>query len=149
MKVILKEEIRPLGKPGDIVNVADGYARNFLFPKKKAMPATAANVKNLEQFKKTLLKKQEHQKALVNELAQKLSKITCEISKKVGEKDKLFGAVTSQEIHDLLKAQGYDIAKRKIALDEPIKTIGNHPVIIKLDLGITATINVVVKAEKA
>jgi len=147
MKVILKEEVISLGKPGEIINVTDGYARNYLFPKKKAMPATQGNLKNLDQFKKTLMKKHENQQALAQDLAQKLSGVTCTIQRKVGEKDKLFGSVTSNDIYAALKEKGYEIDKRGILLHEPIRELGEHEVEIRLSTEVSTKIKVSVQAE--
>ena len=147
MKVILKEEIKKLGQPGDVVNVADGFARNYLFPQKKALPATEQNIKNIEHHKKVLLKKASERKVSVEELAQKLSQFNCTIQKKAGKNNKLFGSVTSQDIYQELQKNGFSsIDRRTISLPEPIKTVGDFQVSIKLHPEVTTTLTVTVKA---
>ncbi|MBI4041522.1 MAG: 50S ribosomal protein L9 [Deltaproteobacteria bacterium] len=146
MKIILQDEVIPLGRPGDVVNVSDGYARNYLFPRKKALPATQANLKNLDQLKNSLLKKRTHQETLAKELAEKLSGLELVIPKKVGEKEKLFGSVTPKDVQAIIKEKGYDIDKHCIQLHEPIKSLGEFPVNIRLSQDVTATVKLKVVA---
>ncbi len=148
MKVILKEEVTKLGQPGDVVNVSDGFARNYLFPQKKALLATPQNIKNIEQHKKSILKKLSQHKGQFEELAKKITEFTCTIAKKVGANQKLFGSVTSQDIHKVLSQHGLHIEKRTIELGEPLKALGNFQVPIKLHPEVTATLTVTVKAEE-
>ena len=148
MKVILKEEVAKLGQPGDVVNVRDGFARNYLFPQKKALLATPQNIKNIEQNKKLILKKLSQQKGQFEELAKKISEFTCTVTKKVGINQKLFGSVTSQDIQKVLSQHGFHLDKRTIELEEPLKAVGNFQVPIKLHPEVTATLNVTVKAEE-
>src|SRR3989344_5611506 len=107
MKIILKTDILKLGKAGDLVSVTDGYARNFLFPQDKALPATEENIKNRETYKNNILKKSLQEKEKYEELAKKLSQFICTITKKAGKNDKLFGAVTSQDVHKALTQNGF------------------------------------------
>lgn len=148
MKVILKEEVVKLGQPGDVVNVRDGFARNYLLPQKKALVATPQNIKNIEQHKKLILKKLSQQKGQFEDLAKKLSEFTCTITKKVGINQKLFGSVTSQDIQKALSQHGFHLDKRTIELEEPLKALGNFQVPIKLHPEVTATLTVTVKAEE-
>lgn len=145
MKVILKEEVTRVGKPGDIVQVSDGFARNYLFPQKKAIPATEINIKNIEQYKKGLLKKEEAQRTNLEELAKSLSQLECVIEKKKGKNNKLFGSVTAQDIYKSILDKGFHVDKRNIQLETPIKEIGEFPVGIRLKQGIEATVKVIIK----
>lgn len=132
MLVILKENVENLGRIGDVVKVSDGYARNFLIPKKKVVPASEDNIAQIEHQKKMLEKKRATEKLGAEELAKKIAAFTCNISRKTGDKDKLFGSVTAQDIADALKAGGLEIEKRSIHVKEPIKSLGVHTVEIKL-----------------
>jgi large subunit ribosomal protein L9 len=132
---------------GDVVQVADGYGRNFLIPQGKALPATSPSVKKFDHQKQMLKQKAEKEKKDAEKLAKKLEGISCTISMAAGEGDKLFGAVTSQDIEAALKNEGVTIDRKKIILEEPIKTLGIYTVPIKLHLGIIANLKVwVVKA---
>jgi len=148
MKVLLKADIKGVGKKDEIINAADGYARNYLFPKNLAVPADKENLNNLKARKDSEIvkKNNEIEEAKVN--AEKLNKITLKIKVKAGENGKLFGAVTTKEISESLK-QDYDIDvdKKKIILTEAIKTIGVIKVEIKLHEGITAKLSVMVIGE--
>jgi large subunit ribosomal protein L9 len=148
MLVILRENVKNLGSIGDVVKVTDGYARNFLLPQGLVVAAEENNVAIIEHHKKALEKKRLAQSALSNELAKKLGDYSVNIARKVGEADKLFGSVTSADIADALKAGGFSIDKRDIALDGGLKTLGVHPVTINLPQGVEATVKVwVVKEE--
>ncbi len=147
MKVILKQHVESLGKAGDMVKVADGYARNFLIPKGLAAEANPRNLKSFEQEKKRILLQAEKIHKEAEETAAKLSALTCTVSRRVGEQDKLFGSVGVKDIQDSLAAQGIEIDRRNILLDEPIKALGEYPVRIRLSAGISAEIRVVVTAE--
>lgn len=148
MKIILKDEVRKLGSFGDEVEVADGYGRNYLIPKGLAVMATANNKSIIAHKKKTILEKLEKTRAEVESLVNQLLAVDVIFKRKVGEKDKLFGSVTSQDIAELLNAKGFDIDKRKILLDEPIKNIGFFPVSIKIHPEVPCTINVRVEKEE-
>jgi len=142
MKVILTDEIRGLGTRGDIVSVKDGYARNFLIPKKLAREATTSNLKSVEQEKKkwALLSQQEKAAAQKSADVVKGTKVT--IRKRVGDHGQLFGSVTANEIADALEARGVQVEKRRIELDHPIKTLGVHDVDVRLHREVTAHIQV-------
>lgn len=147
MQVILKEDMKNLGKAGDIVTVKDGYARNYLLPRGIAIDATAKNIRALEHARRVVT---ERAKKLANDaqsLAQKLSQQTVSIKAKAGEEDRLFGSVTAIDISEALKEKGLDIDKRKIILDEPIKRLGSHVVSIKLHPEVIAQLKVEVERE--
>ena len=145
MKVILKEEVSKLGRPGDVVSVSEGYARNFLFPQRKAMPATQAELANIDQHRKVLQKRQEKNRAQAEALAQKLSETTYVIEKKGGQNNKLFGSVTSQDILAALTKQGFRLDRRSIVLENPIKETGDFTVTVKLHPEVKAEIKITVK----
>lgn len=148
MKVILKENVESLGKAGDAIKVADGYARNFLIPKGLAVEASSKNLKTIEQEKKLILQKVEKQKKEAETLAAKISGVVCTIARKVGDQDKLFGSVNSKDIENKLREDGIGIDRKWIDLDEPIKSLGEFPVKMKMPGGVTAEIKVVVVAEQ-
>ena len=147
MKVILIDEIRGLGTRGDVVNVKDGYARNYLLPKNLAREATPGNLKSIEQERKkwAMLAQQEKEKA--QKAADSVKGVKVTIAKRVGEAGQLFGSVTSNEIADALAAKGVDVDKRRIELAHPIKTLGNHNVEVRLHREVTAEIQVEVVAQ--
>lgn len=146
MKVILKEDIENLGAMGSIVDVADGYGRNYLIPKNLVAEANPKNIKKLEHEKNIIFEKVKKTRETVEKLAGKLSGITLNIEINAGEDGKLFGSVTTMDIAAALTRQGMDIDKRKITVqDEPIKRLGNYNVHIKLHPEVTATVNLEVK----
>ena len=148
MLVILRENVENLGHIGDVVKVTDGYARNFLLPRNLVVAADENNMAIIEHHKKALDKKRTAQKSMAEEQAKKLAEISCTISRKVGENDKLFGSVSTADIADALKKAGFDVEKRSIHIETPIKSLGVHPVSVKLEQGVTATVKVwVVKEE--
>lgn len=133
MEVILQQDVKGLGKKGDVVNVADGYGRNFLLPRGLAVPATAGNIKQVDIEKETQRQKRERELQEAQEIAARIQGQKLHIATKVGESGKLFGSITSQEIAERLKRQyKVEIDKRKIELEEPIKSVGKHPVKIKI-----------------
>ena len=132
MKIILLKSKDGLGKIGEIINVKPGYARNYLIPKKLAKVATANNVKALELWVKQEELKEAKNRENIEALAKYLNKLTLKFSLQAGEDDKLFGSVTSQMISDELDNQGYSVDKKEIILEEPIKSVGNHKVLIDL-----------------
>lgn len=142
MEVILKEDIPSLGKAGDVVKVAEGYARNFLLPQKKALEATSSALKALAREKEVQEKKLKKLGEEATKLKEKLDALTLVITQNVGEQDKLFGAVTSEDIITALGKEGFSVDKKKIVLDEPIKSLGIFPVPIKLSSDVEATIKV-------
>jgi large subunit ribosomal protein L9 len=149
MKVILKENFETLGKAGDILKVADGYARNFLIPKGLASEANDRNIKALEHNKQNILRKAEKERKFHESLAASLTGVTCTIARRVGEQDKLFGSVTAKDIEETLLAQNIKIDRKTLVLDEPIKAIGEFPIVVKLGGGVTAEIKVNVVPEQA
>jgi large subunit ribosomal protein L9 len=147
MKVILQEEVEKLGRRGDVVEVAGGYARNFLLPRKLAIEATAGNLKRLEQIRGQLARRTATEKESAQQLAAQLSGVTVTLARKAGETDQLFGSVTAADIAEALAAQGYNVDKRRIHLDDPIKLLGEYTVPLKLVHDVSATVKVVVIRE--
>lgn len=146
MKVILNEDVKKLGKKNEIVNVSDGYARNFLFPKNLAKEATPGNLKEVELAKKREADKKEQELQEARELADKLKNKTIHLSSKVGGNGKLFGSITNKEIAEALQSQfSVSIDKRKIELDEHIKALGSYEITIKLHPKVNAVMLVQVK----
>ena len=145
MKVILQQDVRGQGKKGQLVEVSDGYARNFLLPKKLAVPATAENVNTMKQQEKARKAQQAAEKAEAEALSKKLESLTVKVAAKAGEGGRLFGAVTAKEISECLAQQhGLNIAKTKLVLDEPIKACGGYKIKAKLGYEIVGTVNVMV-----
>jgi len=143
LKVILLQDVKTLGKKGDLVDVADGYARNFLFPKNMAVEATPGNLAKLEQEKKAKEKKLARQKMEAEELADKIKRCNLTLKVKAGAQGKLYGSINSKNIAEALKEQyGIDIDKRKIQLDEPIKAFGSYEVPVKLHPEVEAKLTV-------
>ncbi|MBD3393652.1 MAG: 50S ribosomal protein L9 [Chitinivibrionales bacterium] len=148
MEVVLKQDHESLGKAMDVVNVRDGYARNFLIPSGIAVPATEGNKKSVAEAKRFAEKREEKQKAAAGALASKIENVPCTIPVKVGEEDRIFGSVTAQEIAEFLKKEGFEVDKRSIALEEPIKQLGVYSVPVNLHRDVQATLKVwVVKDE--
>jgi|UniRef100_A0A832G8D9 large subunit ribosomal protein L9 len=147
MKVILRQTIDKLGKIGQIVDVKDGYALNYLIPKGFAYVAVKGNVKALEEEKKIVEKRNQQELKAAETLASELEKVSVTIPVQVGEEDKIFGTVTTQMIADALKEKGYDIDKRKFEMEEQIKTLGIYNVNIKLHPSVSAKIKVWVVRE--
>ena len=145
MKVILKEDVKSLGNMGEVVNVSDGYAINFLFPKKFAVEANTKNLKEFEHNKRVIAEKAAKIKESYKSIAEKLSSLSLTISAKTGEDDKLFGSVTNINVAEALASEGFDIDKKKIIIDEPIKRLGEYSVAIKLhhDLSTEVKVHVV------
>ncbi len=147
MKVILLEDIKGVGKKDEVINASDGYARNFLFPKKKAIPADNGNMSRLNDKKASQAHKKELELNEAKEIANKIDKIELKLKVKAGENGKIFGGVTNKEIsEELKKAENLDIDKKKIILKENIKNLGRFNVDIKLYEGVTAKLTVIVEA---
>lgn len=148
MEVILREDIDKLGNRGQVVKVADGYARNYLVPKRLAVAATEANKKIVEQERQAALRREAKEASDASELGKMLGNITVQIAQKAGENDQLFGSVTAKDIAESLERQGYNIERRKIQLEEPIKTLGEHKVTLRLhrDVSVEIPVNVVREA---
>jgi len=147
MKVVLKDDIKNVGKMGQIVDVADGYARNYLVPRGLAVEANIKNLKSLEHEKKIIQEKAKRIKNSSQTLSDKISTMTLVIKAKAGDEGKLFGAVTSMDIAELLKNEGIDMDKKKIFLDEPIKRLGSYSVNIKIHPEISTNLNIQVVEE--
>jgi large subunit ribosomal protein L9 len=147
MEVILREHIDNLGRRGDVVKVADGYARNYLLPRKLALLATAGNKKHIERERRIFEAREAEEKQAAEALAAKLAAVEIGIARKVGETDALYGSVTSADIAEQLAAKGFEIDKRKIQLHEAIKQLGEFDVPIKLHREVTAHVKVRVVAE--
>ena len=149
MQVILQQDVKGKGKKGQMVNVSDGYARNFLFPKQLAVPATASNVSVMKKQEKARLAQIEAEKAQARENAEKLKACIVKIPARAGASGKLFGSITSKEISESLREQnGIVIEKQSIVLPEPIKAFGTYEVKCKMGYEISGTINVVVTEQK-
>ena len=147
MDIILREKIEKLGTKGDIVRVSDGYARNFLLPKKLAVLATPANIRQIEQEKAAAVRREAIEKQEAEALAQQLSSVCLNLSRKVGENDVLYGSVTSMDIAEALEAKGFSIDKRRIELPEAVKSLGKFDIPIKLHREVTALVGLVVSKE--
>lgn len=142
MEVILQEDIVSLGKAGDIVKVRDGYARNFLFPRKKAVEADPKNLNQLEHHKKAIAARQLKVKKGAEELSKKISALSITISREAGEEDKLFGSVTTKDIADALRNEGVVIDRHNIQIEQPIKQLGIFDVVVKLHSEVAGTVKV-------
>lgn len=142
MEVILKEDIKSLGRAGDVVIVKEGFARNFLLPHGKAIEADTQNLKSLEHHKKSVAARQSKLTKEAGLLAEKLLTLSVTIQKESGEDDKLFGSVTTSDIADALRKENLSIDKKKIVLQHPIKQLGLHEVAVKLHSGVTAALKV-------
>jgi large subunit ribosomal protein L9 len=149
MEVILKEDVNNLGHRGDVVKVADGYGRNYLLPKKLAMEANAANKAVIEQMKASAVRRSAKEKAEAEALVVQLNNVTLVFERKVGENDHLFGSVTSADIAHQLEQKGFNIDRRKVHLEEPLKQVGEFHVPVKLHRDVTAHVPVTVKGEEA
>jgi large subunit ribosomal protein L9 len=142
MQVILLEEVSSLGKAGDMVKVSDGYGRNFLIPQKKAILATEKNIKSLEHQKRLVQHRMAKTKKDVQKMAFEIENLSCTFTRAVGESGKLFGSVTSMDIETYLKENGLSIDRKKIHLEEPLKSVGMFTVPIKLHADIVANLKV-------
>jgi large subunit ribosomal protein L9 len=148
MKLILQEDIEKLGTRGELVEVTKGYARNFLLPRKLALEATPGNMKRLEKMRTAFAKKEAVERGDAQKLAELLASVSLTFTRKAGESDQLFGSVTSGDISEALAAQDFHIEKRKVVLAEPIKTIGEHEIPIKLHREVTVNVKVIIKKEE-
>lgn len=147
MKVIMLEDVDRLGKRGAVVNVADGYGRNFLIPRKLALPATDGNLKRVEMESKRWKVKEAKEELDAAAMKAAMESLSLSVTMKSGEGDVLFGSVTSANIADLLEKKGYAVDKRKIELDEPIKRLGDYQIPVKLHKSITASVKLSVTKE--
>ena len=149
MEVILREHVDNLGSRGDVVKVAAGYARNYLLPRKLALPATDGNRRHVERERKIVEAREANEKGQAEAVAARLAAIDITIARRVGETDQLYGSVTSADIVDYLKAKGIEVDRRKLILPEPIKTIGDHDVPLKLHREVTVPLVIHVVKEGA
>ncbi len=148
MEVILREDVDKLGARGSLLKVANGYARNFLLPKRLAVAATDSNRKIVDQERDAHLRRDAKVKGDAEGLAQLMSNVTITLRHRVGENNHLFGSVTSKDIADALEAQNYHIERRKIQLDEPIRTVGEYKVPVRLHRDVSVDVNVIVEPER-
>jgi large subunit ribosomal protein L9 len=147
MEVILKEDVPKLGSRGDVVKVAEGYGRNFLLPKKLAIEANAANKAVIEQMKAAAVRRSAKEKAQAEELAKQFDGLSVSFQRRSGEHDQLFGSVTSGDLAEALEKKSFHVDRRKIQLHEPLKTIGEFTVPIKLHKDVTTHLKVVIEKE--
>ncbi len=147
MKVILQENVQNLGKMGEVVNVADGYARNYLIPRKLGVEANVKNVRALEHEKKRIEEKARKVRNEAQGLAERLGAVTLTLSAKAGEEERLFGSITSMDIAEALKKEGFEVEKKRIQLDEPIRRLGSYAVGIKIHPDVTTKVQINVVAE--
>ena len=147
MKVILTKDMDNLGKAGALVEVKPGYGRNYLLPRQLAVPATAKNVRRLEHEKSGILARAAKEKQNMTAMAQKLSAIELKFTRKAGAENKLFGSVTSKDIHEQLSGQGFQVDRKQIHLPEPLKEVGTHEVAVKLHSEVIAKLKVTIAAE--
>jgi large subunit ribosomal protein L9 len=149
MEVILREHVEHLGKRGEVVKVAAGYARNYLLPRKLALLATDGNKKHVERERKIMEAKEADEKAQAQGIATRLEAVEIVITRRVGDTEQLYGSVTASDIADFLKGKGFEVDRRKLLLPEPIKAIGAHTVPLKLHREITVSLKVQVAKEGA
>jgi large subunit ribosomal protein L9 len=147
MEVILREFVDKLGKRGEVVKVSDGYARNYLLPRKLALPATAGNKKHVERERKIVETREADEKSQAEALAARLAALDIRIARRVGDTEQLYGSVTAADITEYLKAKGFDVDRRKLILPEAIKSIGEHDVPLKLHREVTVPLKVRVVKE--
>ena len=148
MEVILREHVDNLGKRGEIVKVADGYARNFLLPRKLALPVTEGNKKHIERERKNVEAREAEEKSQAEAIAARLASLDIAFQRRVGDTEQLYGSVTSGDIADLLKGKGFDIDRRKLILPEPLKALGAHTVNLKLHREVTVPLKVTIAKEE-
>ena len=147
MEVILREDVEKVGARGAVVRVADGFARNFLLPKRLAVAATEANRKIVDQERDAYLRREAKVQADAQALAQLMANVTLKFRHRVGENEHLFGSVTAKDIAEALEAQKFHIERRRVQLDEPIRTLGEHEVTLRLHKDVSVPIKVVVEPE--
>jgi large subunit ribosomal protein L9 len=147
MEVILKEDIAKLGHRGDVVKVADGYGRNYLLPRKLAIEATPTNRAVIQQMKAAAVRRSAQEKGDAESLAQQLAGVSLTFQRRAGEHDQLFGSVTSADVADQLEKQGFNVDRRRISLDQPIRTLGEFQVHLRLHRDVNLPIKVTVEKE--
>jgi large subunit ribosomal protein L9 len=149
MEVILREHVDNLGKRGEIVKVADGFARNYLLPRKLALPATDGNRKHVERERKIMEMREAQEKSGAEAIATRLATVEIAIARRVGDTEQLYGSVTAADIVDLLKTKGFEVDRRKLILPEPLKALGEFEVPLKLHREVTVPLKVKVVKEGA
>jgi large subunit ribosomal protein L9 len=149
MEVILKEDVPKLGSRGDVVRVAEGFGRNYLLPRKLAIEASASNRKVIEQMKAAAVRRSAKEKSQAEELSQQFAGLAVTFQRRSGEHDQLFGSVTSGDIADALSKKGFDVDRRKVQLHEPLKSLGEFAVPIKLHKDVTTHLKVMIEKEAA
>ena len=149
MEVILREHVDNLGKRGEIVKVADGFARNYLLPRKLALPATIGNRKHVERERKIMETREAEEKATAEGIAARLAAVDISIARRVGDTEQLYGSVTASDIVDFLKGKGFEVDRRKLILPEPLKALGEFDVPLKLHREVTVPLKVKVVKEGA
>ena len=147
MQIILQENIEKLGTRGEVVHVAEGYARNYLLPRKLALEASPGNLKRIEKIRVTLAKRTATEREEAQKQAELLNSVTLTLARKAGENDQLFGSVTAADLAEALGKQGFEVDKRRIQLEEPIKTVGEFTVSAKLIHDVSASFKVIVTKE--
>jgi len=149
MEVILRDHVDNVGKRGDVVKVADGFARNYLLPRKLALPATEGNRKHVERERKIMETREAQEKAGAEAIATRLATVDIAIARRVGDTEQLYGSVTAADIVDFLKSKGFDVDRRKLILPEPLKALGEFDVPLKLHREVTVPLKVKVVKEGA
>ena len=149
MEVILREHVDNLGKRGEIVKVADGFARNYLLPRKLALPATDGNRKHVERERKIMESREAEEKAAAESISTRLAAVDISIARRVGDTEQLYGSVTAADIVEFLKGKGFEIDRRKLILPEPLKALGEFDVPLKLHREVTVPLKVKVVKEGA
>jgi large subunit ribosomal protein L9 len=147
MQIILQEDVDKLGNRGEVVEVAEGYARNYLLPRKLALEANAGNLKRLERMRTTFAKREATERGDAEKLAESLNSVSISLARKAGESDQLFGSVNAADIAEALEAQGYKVDRRKIQLNDAIKAIGEYQVPVKLHRDVVANVKLNVTKE--
>ena len=148
MEVILREHVDNLGRRGDVVRVAEGYARNYLLPRKLALAVTEGNKRQIEREKKNAEARETEEKNAAEAVAQRLGQTEIEIGRRVGENDTLYGSVTSADVAQAITAKGFEVDKRKITMAEPFKALGEYTVPVKIHRDVTAQVKIKVVQEK-
>ena len=144
MEIILRDHVEHVGRRGEIVKVADGYARNYLLPRKLALPATEGNKKRVERERKLVEARESEERGAAEAIGARIAALEITITRKVGENDQLYGSVTNGDIADAMKAQGFELDRRKILLPDPLKTLGETMVPVKLHRDVTVQVKVTV-----
>ena len=147
MKVILMTDVPALGQRGETLDVANGYARNFLLPRKLAVPATPANLKNVEHLKRQRAREEERALETAKATAERIEGLTLAVTARASEDGRLYGSVSPQDVVEFLERHKISVEKRRVAMDEPIKAVGDYKVLVRLHGDVTAALTVTVKAE--